>query len=194
MKCSLLLASLALSATLPSCHSPQTESVASASLTQTAQTPVHYETPAFSAIFPPGTAVQAKQITSDDHPPLVWTYYQGKVPNDPRLIVAYADIDSKQSAPGLSNQIDASYNNMLVPGYSIKKEASRLDTLPAVSAVVSGFGQGSDTVQCHKCTRYEAHMSSPGTIADDVFGCCKLWQNRMSCHLKRPSNSSTASD
>src|SRR5208283_1536598 len=122
------------------------------------RTPVYYDAPAFSVMFPPGTVVQVKQRTIDDTPPLVWTYYQGVMPNDARLIVAYVGFDAKQSPPGLSNQIDASYSNMFVPGYSIKKEASRLDTLPAVGALVSGFGQGRDTVQCHKCTRYEAQM------------------------------------
>src|SRR5208283_218038 len=36
--------------------------------------------------------------------------------------------------------------------------------------------------------------SSLGTITDDVFGCCRLWRNRVSYHLKRQSNSSTASN
>lgn len=158
MKRSLLLASLTLIATLPSCHSPEKESVASASLTPTAQTPVHYDTLAFSAIFPPGTVVQAKQIKTEDTPPLVWTYYQGVMPNDARLIVAYCDFPDRIAPLTPDAQIGLRYDSMLVPGYSIKKEASQLDTLPAVKAVARGFGQGSDTVQCHKCTMYEAHM------------------------------------
>jgi hypothetical protein len=158
MKRLLLLASLALVATLPSCHSPQTESVASAPLTAAAQTSVYYETPAFSAVFPPGTVVQVKQTTGEGTAPLVWNYYQGVMPNDARLVVGYADIDPEHSPPELSNTIDAGYNSTFVPGYSVKKGASRLDTLPAVSAVASGFGQGSETVQCHQCTTYESHV------------------------------------
>ena len=130
----------------------------SAPLQTSLRTSVPYDAPAFSVVYPPGCVVQIQHTATEDTPPLVWTYYQGKMPNDARLLVAYADIDSKQSPPGLNNQIDDSYSNMLVPGYSIKKEITRLDTLPAVSAAVSGFGQGRDTVKCHKCTKYEAHM------------------------------------
>jgi hypothetical protein len=158
MKRTLLLASLALTGALPSCRSPQKESVASASLTPTAQTSVRYETPAFSAIFPPGTVVQVDQITSKGTPPLVWTNHQGIMSNDARLSVAYCDFPDHFEPITPDAQIDLRYNNMFVPGYSIKKEAGRLDTLPAVTAVVRGFGQGSETVQCHKCTMYEAHM------------------------------------
>ena len=121
------------------------------------QTSVYYDAPAFSVVYPPGCVVQVQHTTSEDTPPLVWTYYQGKMPNDARLVVSYVDFDAKRSPPGLSKQIDNSYDNMFVPGYSIKKQPSRLDTLPAVRAVMYGFGQGRDTVQCHKCTRYEAH-------------------------------------
>ena len=80
------------------------------------------------------------------------------MPNDARLAVSYADFDAQHSPLGLSKEIDNSYDNMFVPGYSIKKETTQLDILPAVRAVVYGFGQGSDTVQCHKCKRYESHV------------------------------------
>jgi hypothetical protein len=128
-----------------------------ASVQTPVQTSVYYDAPAFSVVYPPGSVVQVQHTTSEDTPPLVWTYYQGKMLNDARLVVSYIDFDAQRSPLELSKQFDNSYDNMFVPGYSIKKEASRLDTLPAVSAVVYGFGQGSDTVQCHKCTRYEAH-------------------------------------
>jgi len=88
----------------------------------------------------------------------VWTDHQGTLPNDTRLIVAYCDFPDRLEPLAPDAQIDLRYNNMFVPGYSIKKESGRLDTLPAVTAVARGFGQGSDTVQCHKCTMYEAHM------------------------------------
>ena len=122
------------------------------------QTSVYYEGPAFSVVYPPGSVVQLQHTTSEDTPPLVWTYYQGIMPNDARLVVSYADFDAQRAPIELSKQIDDSDDNIFVPGYSIKKEASRLDTLPAVSAVVYGFAQGSDTVQCHKCTRYESRV------------------------------------
>jgi len=158
MKRLLMVGFLAVSSLLQACHSPQKESVASEALTPISQTSVRYDTPAFSAIFPPGTVVQVKQITTEETPPLVWTYHQGTLPNDTRLIVAYCDFPDRLEPLAPDAQIDLRYNNMFVPGYSIKKESGRLDTLPAVTAVARGFGQGSDTVQCHKCTMYEAHM------------------------------------
>ena len=139
--------------------SPIIDTFRAATSAQTsAQTAVYYGDAAFSVVYPPGSVVQVQHTTSEDTPPLAWTYYQGKLPNDARLIVGYADIDRGHTPPELVNQIDNSYNNMFIPGYSIKKEASLLDTLPAMSAAVSGFGQGSDVVQCHECTRYNAYM------------------------------------
>ena len=124
--------------------------------TASVQTSVYYDAPGFLVVYPPGSVVQVGH--TEDTPPLVWTYYEGTTPNDAHYVVSYLDIPVQLTLTTPDAQIDSSLNNMFVPGYSIKKEAGRLDTLPAVYAVVSGFGQGSDTVQCHKCRRDEAHM------------------------------------
>jgi len=122
-------------------------------------TPVNYDAPGFSVTFPPSTVVRPKEIiTSDDTPPLTWTYYQGVMPNDARLVVGYCDFPVGLDPVSLSEQIDLRLDSLLVPGYSVKKDASKLDTLPAVKAVARGFGQGRDTVQCHKCTTYEKYI------------------------------------
>lgn len=122
-------------------------------------TPVNYDAPGFSVTFPQGTVVRPKEIiTSDDTPPLIWTYHQGVMPNDARLVVGYCDFPVGLDPVSLSDQIDLRLDSLLVPGYSVKKDASKLDTLPAVKAFARGFGQGRDTVQCHKCTTYEKYV------------------------------------